>query len=287
MKTIGKMIIALLLALGAAGIIPAAAEETAARPQIILYTCYQEDEGDRIQIGCVDEKGGIWTVTGTWEELQWPFRPEDQAAWLASSRKLVKERDMSHDELFAMKSLFYGMPDQGRQWTAAADDAGIESTWAVFRTKKEDAKYILLGMSGDVVFENTDPNAQALYLQARQLFPGVTSYAGEEWMGPAGFRPVPVMTFLGREDVDLTDAEVEATVTDCEAGPRRIELAEPEKEGIIRMALNGRVTGKANGLMVTGGTTVYTFRRRDGSYLMSLELYDGMLVYLDGMYRLE
>ena len=42
------------------------------------------------------------------------------------------------------------------------------------------------------MFENMDPDAQALYLALREMFPGVTHYGAEPGMGPAGFQAVHI-----------------------------------------------------------------------------------------------
>ena len=62
------------------------------------------------------------------------------------------------------------------------------------------------------------------------------------------------------------------------------DVTEEELEGIRRMALYGVVTGRENDMMVTGGTWVYTFETPDGEYLMSIEMYRGLVVSSDGMY---
>ena len=85
-------------------------------------------------------------------------------------------------------------------------------------------------------------------------------------------------------DLSLLTAAVKASYMDCEAGPREIE--DPGK-GVILAVLDGKVTGKANSTMVTGGTYVFGFYGEDGNYLGSLEIYQGLLVTDDGMYYID
>jgi len=86
----------------------------------------------------------------------------------------------------------------------------------------------------------------------------------------------------GREK--LRDALITCVWTDCEAGPQEREIDAAEQESIRNLAMNGRITGKANEMSVTGNTTIYIFAAQDGTYLMSLEFYRGLLVRNDGMY---
>ena len=53
-------------------------------PKIILLTVYQQmGWGDRIDVGCVDEEGGIWTMTGSASSLGWPGGIEEQLSYAA------------------------------------------------------------------------------------------------------------------------------------------------------------------------------------------------------------
>ena len=68
-----------LIALAAGMLAPALAE----RPRIILYTAYRQmGWGDAVQIGAVDEKGGLWVSTGYDSELKWPYGWERQLEYL-------------------------------------------------------------------------------------------------------------------------------------------------------------------------------------------------------------
>ena len=51
--------------------------------------------------------------------------------------------------------------------------------------------------------------------------------------------------------------------------------------------MNGTVIGKANDMSVTGGTWVYSFETPGGTHLLSVELYEGLIVAADGMYSVQ
>ena len=82
----------------------------------------------------------------------------------------------------------------------------------------------------------------------------------------------------------LETAVITGYGVDCEIGLIPAEMTEEEKEEIRTLALYGVVTGKKNDEMVTGGTWVYSFETPEGEYIMSVELYKGLLVGSDGMY---
>lgn len=270
----------------AIGLLPSVCAESAARPRVILYTYYrQQGWGDRVQIGCVDEEGGLWLRTGHDSSLKWPYQTEEQLARLARCGEWEEQGRLSSDELFTLQSLIDSTPDQGRQSHPAACDAGTEYSYAVRREGSGAPRCVLLGMSGDDCFENTDPNAQALYRCLRLLFPQVTCYG--EGMGPAGFQPVPLRAFCGWEQTDFSEATVTAYFCDCEAGPRETPVAPEERAWVLRLVTEGKVTGKASARCVTGGTTVYSFCDPAGKQLASLTLYRGWLVRPDGMYSIS
>ena len=98
--------------------------------------------------------------------------------------------------------------------------------------------------------------------------------------------PVPLIEFLGWEDYDLQNAAVQCSENDCEEGPIPVEITEEDREEILEFISENLVTGKENDLSVTGGTISWIFLDAGGNYLCSLELYDGLLVMNDGMYRL-
>ena len=136
-------------------------------------------------------------------------------------------------------------------------------------------------------YENTQPDAQALYRFLREKFPEVTSYAGMEGIGPMGFSPVPMSLFCKGGTQDLSDAVVTRIYTDCEAGYFPNSVTEEEREYILQMLRTAMVTGKANNVFVTGGTNIFVFSDADGRQRFSFELYQGLLVCNDGMYTLS
>ena len=113
---------------------------------------------------------------------------------------------------------------------------------------------------------------------------GPEEYWPDEEDFSTDYEEVPVWEFYhGNRDL-LETAVITGYAVDCEAGLIPAEMTEDEKEGLRTMALYGVVTGKESDEMVTGGTWVYLFETPEGEYIMSLELYKGLLVGRDGMY---
>ena len=276
-----KVLVWMLALITAVSAISAQAVTKPGRPRMILLTVYQQmGWGDRIEVGCVDEEGGVWTMTGSAASLGWPGGIEEELSYLDDTALLEKIGEFNFDELFDLKGLIACTEAQTVKPDPVANDAGTEASYAVRYSDTPEA--VCLGMSGDDVYENTDPNAQALYALLRQLFPNVTSYG--DTMGPKGFQPVPVAEFLGLDPEAIRNAQIREYIIDCEAGP--IE-AESVDESVRDIVLNGMVTGKVNATMVTGGTASIGFYDEDDNYLGGFELYQGLLVTRDGMYRIE
>ncbi len=283
MKSIRKISCALLALSILMGLAAPALAET---PRIILYTAYRQlGWGDRMQLGAVDEKGGLWVLTGSAGELGWPYGWEAQLEYMKENGRMTYAGALSSEELFDLKGLIDSAEDQGKKSTPWMNDAGTETSCAVRYDRDGNAEAILLGMTGDDLFENTDPNAQALYRRLRELFPGVTCYAGliPDW----GFAPVNIAQFLHLDAEKIANAQVRGALIDCEAGPIRETLSEAEQQEVIALTLQGIVTDKANATMVTGGTAVYSFYDAEDNYLGSIELYRGLLVTNDGMYQIQ
>lgn len=256
-------------------------------PRIILFTYYRQmGWGDRVQIGWVDEDGAVRLITGHDSELQWPYKPEEQLAYLAKAEKFTEKDHVKHSDLFPVESLIYSVEDQGSRSVPAANDAGTEKSYAVNYTREGEAVITLLGMSGDDMFENTDADAQALYLRLRQLFPEVTSYAYGP-MGPQGFVPVPFSEFTGLTEEIVKDAEIHGYLSDCEEGPIPMELTDDDKAELIGLIRDGVVTGKADCVESTGGFYVYNFLHPDGGWIAGLMFEDGLLKAPDGRYFIE
>ena len=263
--------------------VPAQAE----RPRIILYTAYRQmGWGDAMQIGCIDEDGGLWAANGHDSELKWPYGWEKQIEYLQTSDSLTEMGKLSHDDLFSVKSLIACVPAAEGKPVGWMCDAGTESSYAVRYDRNGNAEAVLLGMTGDDFLENTDPGAQSLYMKLRMLFPFVWCYAGEineSW----GFRPVRAAEFCRMESIDWDNVTVSACHIDCEAGPIELAVSEEETQQMIDFIKNAVVTGKENAMSVTGGTTVFYFTDSNGNSLGAVEFYDGLLVMNDGMYRVE
>ena len=111
----------------------------------------------------------------------------------------------------------------------------------------------------------------------------------EYWPGEAenSGGEIPVWQFChGNPDL-LETAVITGSALDCEAGPVPYEITKEEAEELRTLAMYGMVTGLESDEMVTGGTWLYTFETPDGDCIMTVELYRGLLVGSDGMYRFE
>ena len=287
MKKSIQMILAVILMAVLLSAVSLAAEEKETQ-RIILYTCYQNvfPDGVALEAGCVDEEGNLWIYSGTIPDRDHSVPMDEYLATLIAEGTMTNAGQMSWDDLFELNSLIFSVEDQGAETEAVFEGGGAESSYAVVYIGDEPAQRILLGVSGDSRFENTDPNAQALYLRLRELFPDVTNYFGGD-AGPRGFQTVSLVEFMGWQDIDFTRVVITGWDMDCEAGPIPFELSEENAEEIIQFILNNHVTGKANATMVTGGTTEYIISDENGNYLAALELYEGLLVRNDGMYHLS
>ena len=96
----------------------------------------------------------------------------------------------------------------------------------------------------------------------------------------------PIWQFCHAKSADgLDTAVITHFITDCEAGPIPAEDDTAENlEEIRQLALHGAITGLVNQTMVTGGTHLYSFESPDGTFLMAIEMYKGLIVGPDGMY---
>ena len=101
-----------------------------------------------------------------------------------------------------------------------------------------------------------------------------------------GSEPVPVWKFFHALTPEGLDTAVfTCSLSDCEAGPIPQELSEEDEKFVRDLTINGVVTDLASEISVTGGTWIYTFTSPKGKYLLSVELYKGMLVGPYGMYN--
>ena len=97
---------------------------------------------------------------------------------------------------------------------------------------------------------------------------------------------VPVWKFCHGLRDSLETAVIRGYITDCEEGPVEYEMTQEEMDDIRSLAINGVITGKANDLSVTGGTWVYSFETPEGEHLLSIEMYQGLIVdSATGMYH--
>ena len=284
MKTIHRILLICLAAV--LTLAAAAAAEPEETPNFILYTLYENvfPDGEEVQAGCVDEEGYLWTFNRFMPDGDPYLQEENFLMRLRIAGEMTLAGQLDSEELFDLKSLIYSTEDQGWGSEAVSEGGGGEYSIAITTDKDGEEYRILLGMSGDSKFENTDPDAQALYQRLRELFPDVTCFGGEA--GPKGFQPVSLIDFCGWQDIDFDHAVITGYDMDCEAGPIPFEITDEQREEMIQFVRTRNVTGKANATMVTGGTTAYTFSDEAGNYLASLELYRGRLVRNDGMYTL-
>ena len=108
---------------------------------------------------------------------------------------------------------------------------------------------------------------------------------GGQAVSDAAAEEIPVWKFCHGKREGLETAVIKGYVSDCEAGPREIEMTPEETEDIRDIAINGVITGKANDLSLTGGTWFYSFETPEGEYLLTVEMYKGWIVNsATGMY---
>ncbi len=284
MKRLMTICLAIALLAGLAG----AAEGVQEPPQIILYTCYTNlfPDGLELQAGCVDEDGGLWTLDLRDADLTGYATVGEYLADKRSTGEMVSAGQVEGIDMFELKSLIYDTEQQDVTLEAVCEGGGAESSYAIYRDVNGNETEILLGVSGDSKYENTDPDAQALYLLLRKFFPGVDHFAYSD-MGPRGFQPVPVAEFCGWQDIDFSKVVIECGLEDCEEGPIPLELTDGDREEIIEIATTWQVVGKANAMILSGGPKTAGFYDGSGKYLGSLSLFEGLLVLGDGMYYIS
>ena len=88
-----------------------AAAAKSSPPRIILYTYYRQmGWGDSVQIGWVDRDGGLWLLTGNDSELHWPYKTDEQLAYLRSCTDMARTGTLSREELFALRGMAASVP---------------------------------------------------------------------------------------------------------------------------------------------------------------------------------
>lgn len=284
-----KRIIAVIILLSMLWCIPTALSEgfgngdSSAVSDVMLMSVYrQQGWGDRLQIGVIDADGGVWYAEFDEGLSDFPSDGEGRVEYVKSHAILSKYAELDNYDTERIKSILWSIEPAEVNILPAACDAGSQASYAVSYGRDGERPVITLGISGDDLYENTDPNAQELYLVLRQAFPQLISYYGTEGMSPAGFEPVPIAEFLHINDIDAASLTVKTYLTDCEEG-----LIETENDTTPDEMLSRYVVGKENCMSVTGGTYDLVFSDTDGEYVFSISLYHGLLVTNDGMYRLD
>lgn len=284
MKMLKQLTAMLLVIALAAGCAAAAAAAKDKEPEIILYTVYQNlfPDGLRLQAGVMDDQGGLWTLDTVVPDYDGSVGMDEYLSVLLKEGKLAAAGKIDRDT-FDVKSLIISAEDQGNETEAVCEGAGCESSYAIERDWEGNVRKVLLGVSGDSRFENTDSDAQALYLLLRETFPEVENYAWSD-MGPRGFSPVSIIDFCGWQDIDFNGLAISCADIDCEAGLIPVELNDADRERVLKLVTAGNVTGKANATMISGGMTEYWFEDENGKYICGIQLYDGLMVMDDGMW---
>lgn len=248
-------------------------------PEVMLVSVYRQTGlGGLVQIGAIDTDGRVWYAEFDEGTAQLPSDPAGMSEFVAANNILIRQGELDWYDTDRIRSLILGLEASEAKAVPAADGAGIQESFAF--CGNGDAP-VVLGVSGDELYENTAPEAQELYLILRRTFPDLTSYYGEEGISPIGFRPVPLLAFLGRDDIDISRLTLKTFLNDCEAGPIEVENDISLSELLARY-----VTGKESCVSVTGGFYSYDLFDADGEFVFSVSLYKGLLYTNDGMYRL-
>ncbi len=138
----------------------AAAETSAPASQVVLYTYYQAAEEDRLEIGCMDRKGNLYSLSGSGSDLQWPASAKDQPARFTSRTDFTRLGSVKQAYRDRIRNLLTTVRDHGTQARSNPGSLGTEVSYAVRYEHDGTPVLTLLGMSGDQVFENTDPDAR-------------------------------------------------------------------------------------------------------------------------------
>ena len=269
------------------------------RPRIILYSTLKPNpDNGKIGLCCIDAAGDLWCAEEA--DLQAPYSEEEILQVLLERRgmKLADNLDGRRpgslspvgDWLRDLAEMAEETrPGNGNPVSTGAD-TGENAIYAVKYGTEGKPEPVLLGVCGSAVYENKDPNAQALYQVMWRLQPlyAPCGYA-EEGLTPHGFEPVGVREFFGLEKVDAATAVIRKRMTDCEEGFIDMEMTKQDREKTLALLDRGVIVGKANPWEVTGGTMCYCFYGAQGEYMGCIETYedDGLAVGKDGMYTLS
>ena len=290
----------LLLILCCAAAACAANEEF---PRIIVYGVLKPvGENGKHGLYCIDKDGDLWGIQEAETENE-----QDIVQLLLQRRGMEKMRTLLGDIYNNVKM----DKEQFRSLTVMADvvprteggpavtgaGTGELAVYALrFDHRSDQPETVLLGICGSTVFENKDPNAQELFLfMWRQLYrasgsPGMPCMPcgfAEDGLAPHGFEMISVRDFFHLQDADAEKAVISAALMDCEEGPIEVKMSEADRKEILELLDRGVITGLDNPWVVSGGTTVFSFRDAEGNYLGSIELYEGLAVGKEGMYRMS
>lgn len=283
---------------------PIAAPEPTPRPEdrakVILFSVTKpNEEPGFIGVSCIDEAGDRWGVQNA--DLDTDYTQEDLLRLLAERRGMVKSGNLDSvlyaDERYIEAGVIRdlkSMADTVQEGDGAPEKTGYDGDANLIYALQYDADGnpvpVLLGANGSEVYENKDPNAQALYdfMWANQDLYEPCGYAAEG-LTPRGFKPVGVRQFFSLENVNAETSVITAAMQDCEEGPIEVKLTEGDREKVRAILERGIIIGKQNAWVVTGGTMCYYFHDAQGRYLGCIETYreDGLAVNNDGMYRMS
>lgn len=268
------------------------------RPNVILYSVLKEKAEDgtiRVSFCCIDASGGLWNAEKTEAETNEEIlRAMAERRGMEAKGSIIGRRyDGKYVDANRMKELAI-MADTVASSIEMPEKTGAgigeNAVYALKYDLDDNPEPVLLGMSGDAVFENRDPGAQALYqfMLYFQCFYPPCGFA-EEGLTPHGFTMITVREFFGLENVNAETAVISGAMSDCEEGFIDIQLTDEDRRKAIALLERGVVIGKHDPWMVTGGTINYFFYDENGEFVGVIETYeeDSLAVGPDGMYTLS
>lgn len=256
-----------------------AEEQTPGRP--LLVTCYLNYAwGEVYQIGMIDENGIVWEAEGSVLE-NIPYSPDAYTAFAENRDFLHCAGSVSQKDLFDIKGLIATCENQAVTYTPAACDAGMQTALAYRTNQAGEVECIILGASGDSMYENTSPAAQALYTLLRNTFPGVCSFPGDG-MGPQGFEERDLFTFLNIPSGEALPCTLTAAWLDCESG----EEAIPATQTVASLQRLS-VTGMKSAAIPTGNITLYRLYDEQGNFIAAISFYGDLLLTEHGLYYVK
>jgi hypothetical protein len=283
---------------------PEPTPDPATLADVILYSVLRPNPGDgTVHISCIDADGIFWTTHKA--DIEYPFMKEDILELLRERRGMTEGEHMigtteyigkvMDKEFFRSLSVMASVAPRQEGYPRKTGIDVLElSVYALRDDPEGNPDPVLLGISGSAVFENTDPNAQALYrfmwtrLLAHESYFSLVPYGyAAEGVAPHGFETVSAREFFHLEGVDAQAAVVTAGMNDCEEGFLPYEPTEEEQASARKVLERGMVTGMDNPWIDSGGFVSYVFKDAEGKVLGSMEIEDGLAVGKDGMYRIS